>query len=197
MAVPPFKYQKMFPLGKDDTEYRLLTKDYVSTSEFEGRKILKVAPEALELLARNAMRDVSFLLRPAHLAKVAAILDDPEASDNDKSVALTLLRNAEVAAKGKLPLCQDTGTATIIGKKGQSVWTNADDEEYLSKGVYDCYTQENLRYSQNAPLNMWDEVNTGCNLPAQIDLYSTNSDKYEFLFVAKGGGSANKTYLYQ
>ena len=197
MAVPPFKYQKMFPLGKDDTEYRLLTKDYVSTSEFEGRKILKVAPEALELLARNAMRDVSFLLRPAHLAKVAAILDDPEASDNDKSVALTLLRNAEVAAKGKLPLCQDTGTATIIGKKGQSVWTNADDEEYLSKGVYDCYTQENLRYSQNAPLNMWDEVNTGCNLPAQIDLYSTNSDKYEFLFVAKGGGSANKTYLSQ
>lgn len=197
MAVPPFKYQKMFPLGKDDTEYRLLTKDYVSTSEFEGRKILKVAPEALELLARNAMRDVSFLLRPAHLAKVAAILDDPEASDNDKSVALTLLRNAEVAAKGRLPLCQDTGTATIIGKKGQNVWTNADDEEYLSKGVYDCYTQENLRYSQNAPLNMWDEVNTGCNLPAQIDLYSTNSDKYEFLFVAKGGGSANKTYLYQ
>ena len=197
MAVPPFKYQKMFPLGKDDTEYRLLTKDYVSTSEFEGRKILKVAPEAIELLARNAMRDVSFLLRPAHLAKVAAILDDPEASDNDKSVALTLLRNAEVAAKGRLPLCQDTGTATIIGKKGQSVWTNADDEEYLSKGVYDCYTQENLRYSQNAPLNMWDEVNTGCNLPAQIDLYSTNSDKYEFLFVAKGGGSANKTYLYQ
>lgn len=197
MAVPPFKYQKMFPLGKDDTEYRLLTKDYVSTSEFEGRKILKVAPEALELLARNAMRDVSFLLRPAHLAKVAAILEDPEASDNDKSVALTLLRNAEVAAKGRLPLCQDTGTATIIGKKGQSVWTNADDEEYLSKGVYDCYTQENLRYSQNAPLNMWDEVNTGCNLPAQIDIYSTNSDKYEFLFVAKGGGSANKTYLYQ
>lgn len=197
MAVPPFKYQKMFPLGKDDTEYRLLTKDYVSTSEFEGRKILKVAPEALELLARNAMRDVSFLLRPAHLAKVAAILEDPEASDNDKSVALTLLRNAEVAAKGRLPLCQDTGTATIIGKKGQSIWTNADDEEYLSKGVYDCYTQENLRYSQNAPLNMWDEVNTGCNLPAQIDLYSTNSDKYEFLFVAKGGGSANKTYLYQ
>lgn len=197
MAVPPFKYQKMFPLGKDDTEYRLLTKDYVSTSEFEGRKILKVAPEALELLARNAMRDVSFLLRPAHLAKVAAILEDPDASDNDKSVALTLLRNAEVAAKGRLPLCQDTGTATIIGKKGQSVWTNADDEEYLSKGVYDCYTQENLRYSQNAPLNMWDEVNTGCNLPAQIDLYSTNSDKYEFLFVAKGGGSANKTYLYQ
>lgn len=197
MAVPPFKYQKMFPLGKDDTQYRLLTKDYVSTVEFEGKKILKVDPEGLALLARNAMRDVSFLLRPAHLKLVAAILEDPEASDNDKSVALTLLRNAEVAAQGKLPFCQDTGTATIIGKKGQSVWTGACDEEYLSKGVYDCYTQENLRYSQNAPLNMYDEVNTGCNLPAQIDLYATDSDKYEFLFVAKGGGSANKTYLYQ
>lgn len=197
MAVPPFKYQKMFPLGKDDTQYRLLTKDYVSTSEFEGRKILKIAPEGLAVLARNAMRDVSFMLRPAHLKMVAAILEDPQASDNDKSVALTMLRNAEVASKGRLPFCQDTGTATIIGKKGQSVWTNACDEEYLSKGVYDCYTQENLRYSQNAPLNMWDEVNTGCNLPAQIDLYATDSDKYEFLFVAKGGGSANKTYLYQ
>ena len=197
MAVPPFKYQKMFPLGKDDTQYRLLTKDYVSTSEFEGRKILKIDPEGLAVLARNAMRDVSFMLRPAHLKMVAAILEDPQASDNDKSVALTMLRNAEVASKGRLPFCQDTGTATIIGKKGQSVWTNACDEEYLSKGVYDCYTQENLRYSQNAPLNMWDEVNTGCNLPAQIDLYATDSDKYEFLFVAKGGGSANKTYLYQ
>ena len=197
MAVPPFKYQKMFPMGADDTQYRLLTKDYVSTAEFEGRKILKVDPEGLAVLARNAMRDVSFMLRPAHLKLVAAILEDPQASDNDKSVALTMLRNAEVAAKGKLPFCQDTGTATIIGKKGQSVWTNACDEEYLSKGVYDCYTQENLRYSQNAPLNMWDEVNTGCNLPAQIDLYATDSDKYEFLFIAKGGGSANKTYLYQ
>lgn len=197
MAVPPFKYQKMFPMGADDTQYRLLTKDYVSTAEFEGRKILKVDPEGLAVLARNAMRDVSFMLRPAHLKLVAAILEDPQASDNDKSVALTMLRNAEVAAKGKLPFCQDTGTATIIGKKGQAVWTNACDEEYLSKGVYDCYTQENLRYSQNAPLNMWDEVNTGCNLPAQIDLYATDSDKYEFLFIAKGGGSANKTYLYQ
>ena len=197
MAVPPFKYQKMFPMGADDTQYRLLTKDYVSTAEFERRKILKVDPEGLAVLARNAMRDVSFMLRPAHLKLVAAILEDPQASDNDKSVALTMLRNAEVAAKGKLPFCQDTGTATIIGKKGQSVWTNACDEEYLSQGVYDCYTQENLRYSQNAPLNMWDEVNTGCNLPAQIDLYATDSDKYEFLFIAKGGGSANKTYLYQ
>lgn len=197
MATPPFKYQKMFPLGKDDTKYVLLTKDYVSTAEFEGKKILKIAPEGLAVLARNAMRNVSFLLRPAHLKLVAQILKDPEASENDKSVALTMLRNAEVAAMGKLPFCQDTGTATIIGKKGQRVWTGACDEEYLSKGVYDCYTQENLRYSQNAPLTMWDEANTGCNLPAQIDLYATDSDKYEFLFVAKGGGSANKTYLYQ
>lgn len=197
MATPPFKYQKMFPLGKDDTKYVLLTKDYVSTAEFEGKKILKIDPEGLAVLARNAMRNVSFLLRPAHLKLVAQILKDPEASENDKSVALTMLRNAEVAAMGKLPFCQDTGTATIIGKKGQRVWTGACDEEYLSKGVYDCYTQENLRYSQNAPLTMWEEVNTGCNLPAQIDLYATDSDKYEFLFVAKGGGSANKTYLYQ
>ena len=197
MATPPFKYQKMFPLGKDDTKYVLLTKDYVSTAEFEGKKILKIDPEGLAVLARNAMRNVSFLLRPAHLKLVAQILKDPEASENDKSVALTMLRNAEVAAMGKLPFCQDTGTATIIGKKGQRVWTGACDEEYLSKGVYDCYTQENLRYSQNAPLTMWDEVNTCCNLPAQIDLYATDSDKYEFLFVAKGGGSANKTYLYQ
>ncbi len=197
MATPPFKYQKMFPLGKDDTQYRLLTSEYVSTAEFKGKKILVVDPRGLAELARNAMRDVSFFLRPAHLKLVAKILEDPQASENDKSVALTMLRNAEVAAMGKLPFCQDTGTATIIGKKGQSVWTGACDEEYLSKGVYDCYTQENLRYSQNAPLNMWDEVNTGCNLPAQIDLYATDSDKYEFLFVAKGGGSANKTYLYQ
>lgn len=187
----------MFPLGKDDTKYRLLTKDYVSTVDFYGEKILKIDPEGLALLARSAMRDVSFFLRPAHLELVAKILKDPEASDNDKSVALTMLRNAEVAAMGKLPFCQDTGTATIVAKKGQRVWTGVEDEEYLSKGVYDCYTQENLRYSQNAPLTMWDEVNTKCNLPAQIDIYATNSDSYNFLFVAKGGGSANKTYLYQ
>lgn len=197
MANPPFEYQKMFPLGKDDTKYRLLTKDYVSTVDFNGEKILKIDPEGLALLARSAMRDVSFFLRPAHLELVAKILKDPEASDNDKSVALTMLRNAEVAAMGKLPFCQDTGTATIVAKKGQRVWTGVEDEEYLSKGVYDCYTQENLRYSQNAPLTMWDEVNTKCNLPAQIDIYATNSDSYNFLFVAKGGGSANKTYLYQ
>ncbi|MFI3290845.1 MAG: fumarate hydratase [Opitutales bacterium] len=192
-----FKYQKMFPLAKDETKYKLLTKDMVSTEMLGDQEILKVEPQALAYLARKAFRDVSFLLRPAHLKQVAAILEDPEASENDKSVALTLLRNAEVASKGQLPFCQDTGTATIVGKKGQYVFTGCEDEEFLSKGVFDCYTQENLRYSQNAPLNMWDEVNTACNLPAQIDLYATNSNKYEFLFVAKGGGSANKTYLYQ
>lgn len=187
----------MFPLGGDDTKYKLLTKEGVETAEFMGEKILKINPEALTFLAREAMRNVSFYLRPAHLKLVAAILDDPDASDNDKSVALTMLRNAEVAALGKLPFCQDTGTATILAKKGQRVWTGSCDEEYLSKGVYECYTQENLRYSQNAPLDMWNEVNTRCNLPAQIDILATNSSEYEFLFVAKGGGSANKTYLYQ
>lgn len=197
MAEKEFKYQKMFPLGPDNTKYRLLTKDYVSTLRIGPLQILKVDPKGLTFLARNAFKDVSFKLRPAHLKMVAAILDDPEASDNDKSVALTMLRNAEIAAQGILPFCQDTGTATVIGKKGQYVFTGVEDEEFISKGVFDCYTQENLRYSQNAPLNMWDEVNTRCNLPAQIDLYATNSDKYEFLFVAKGGGSANKTYLYQ
>ncbi len=197
MPTPEFKYQKMFPLGEDKTQYRLLTKDYVSTVKCGDREILKVEPEALTLIAREAFKNVAFYLRPEHLKLVSDILEDPEASENDKAVALTMLRNAEVASMGKLPFCQDTGTATIIGKKGQSVWTGVEDEEYLSKGVYECYTQENLRYSQNAPLNMWDEVNTCCNLPAQIDLYATNSDEYSFLFVAKGGGSANKTYLYQ
>lgn len=187
----------MFPLGKDGTQYRLLTSDYVSADEFKGKKILTVSPQGLVELARNAMRDVSFLLRPAHLKLVSKILEDPGASENDKSVALTMLRNAQVAAAGQLPFCQDTGTATVIGKKGQRVWTGVRDEEYISKGVYECYARENLRYSQNAPLNMWEEANTGCNLPAQIDLYAVDSDKYEFLFIAKGGGSANKTYLYQ
>ena len=197
MADVKFEYQKMFPMGEDKTKYRLVTKDGVSVSEFEGRKILKVSAEALARLAREGFRDIAFKLRPEHLKMVADILDDPEASDNDKNVALTMLRNAEVAARGVLPFCQDTGTAIILGKKGQGVWTNCDDEEALSKGVFDCYTQENLRYSQNAPINMWDEVNTCCNLPAQIDLLATNSNKYDFLFIAKGGGSANKTYLYQ
>lgn len=192
-----FHYQPLFPLGEDKTNYYLLTKDYVSVSEFEGNPILKVAPEGLTLMAQTAFRDVSFLLREEHNKQVAKILDDPGASDNDKYVALTFLRNAEVAAKGQLPLCQDTGTAIIHGEKGQHVWTGYCDEEALSKGVYNTYTQENLRYSQNAPLNMYDEVNTKCNLPAQIDIEATEGMEYKFLCVTKGGGSANKTYLYQ
>lgn len=197
MATPPFKYQEMFPMGKDTTEYYLLSKDYVSTANFEGQEILKVEPEALTLLAQHAFHDVEFLLRPEHQAQVANILSDPEASDNDKFVALTFLRNAEISAKGILPFCQDTGTAIISGKKGQNVWTGFNDEEALSKGVYNTFTQDNLRYSQNAPLDMYNEVNTGTNLPAQIDLYAIQGNEYKFLFVAKGGGSANKTYLYQ
>ena len=184
-------------MGKDETDYRLLSAEGVTTATFEGQEILKVAPEALTFLATHAMRDCSFLLRPKHLAQVAAILQDPEASENDRYVALTLLKNAEIAAEGILPFCQDTGTATIMGKKGQQVWTGADDAEALSRGVYDCYTKENLRYSQTAPLDLWKEVNTGTNLPAQIDLYATQGARYEFLFVAKGGGSANKTFLFQ
>ncbi len=197
MPTPPFKYQEMFPMGKDTTEYYLLTKDHVSVAQFEGKEILKIEKEGLTKLANAAMRDVSFLLRPAHQEQVAAILSDPEASENDKYVALTMLRNAEIAAKGVLPFCQDTGTAIIMGKKGQQVWTDGNDEEALSLGVYKTYTEENLRYSQNAPLDMYNEINTGCNLPAQIDLYATEGNEYKFLMITKGGGSANKTYLYQ
>ena len=197
MATPDFKYAPMFQLGKDETNYYLLTKEGVTTSEFEGKTILKVAPEALTALANQAFRDVNFLLRRSHNEQVASILNDPEASDNDKYVALTFLRNAEVACKGKLPFCQDTGTAIIHGEKGQQVWTGYCDEEALSRGVYNTYTQENLRYSQNAPLNMYDEVNTRCNLPAQIDIEATEGEEYKFLCVVKGGGSANKTYFYQ
>ena len=196
-STPEFKYQHPFPLGEDKTEYYLLTKDYVSVSEFEGTPVLKVAKEGLTLMANQAFRDVSFLLRRSHNECVAKILTDPEASDNDKYVALNFLRNAEIAAKGKLPLCQDTGTAIIHGEKGQQVWTGYCDEEALSLGVFKTYTEENLRYSQNAPLNMYDEVNTKCNLPAQIDLEATEGMEYKFLCVTKGGGSANKTYLYQ
>ncbi|ABK18017.1 fumarate hydratase [Syntrophobacter fumaroxidans] len=192
-----FVYQDPFPLGKDETKYRLVTKDHVSVGNFDGKEILKIDPEALALLANTAMRDVSFMLRPAHLEKVAAILSDPESSANDRGVAVALLRNAEVAAKGVLPLCQDTGTATIVGKKGQQVWTGAKDEDYLSRGVFKTYTEENLRYSQTLPLTMYEEVNSGTNMPAQIDLYATDGMEYKFLFVAKGGGSANKNYLYQ
>jgi fumarate hydratase class I len=197
MATPPFSYQDPFPLGPDDTEYRLLSKEGLSTATFEGREILKIEPEALAFVAQQALRDTSFLLRPKHLAQVAAILDDPEASTNDRYVALTLLKNAEIAAEGILPFCQDTGTATVVAKKGQQVWTGANDAEWISKGIYETYTRENLRYSQTAPLDMFNEVNTGTNLPAQIDLYATEGADYKFLFVAKGGGSANKTFLFQ
>lgn len=197
MATKPFHYQEPFPMSEDKTEYYLLTKEHVSTTEFNGKEILKVEPEALTLLAQHAFRDVQFMLRSEHQEQVAKILTDPEASDNDKFVALTFLRNSEISAKGVLPFCQDTGTAIISGKKGQQVWTDGNDEEHLSRGVYNTYTTENLRYSQNAALNMYDEVNTGTNLPAQIDLYATKGNEYKFLCIAKGGGSANKTYLYQ
>lgn len=195
--MPDFAYQDPFPLAADETKYRLLTKEYVSVARFDGTEILKVDPEGLSFLANEAMRDVCFLLRPAHLEKVAAILSDPEASPNDRGVAVALLRNAEVAAKFVLPFCQDTGTATIVAKKGQRVWTGGRDEEYLSRGVYRTYTEENLRYSQTIPLTMYEEKNSGTNLPAQIDIFATDGMEYKFLFVAKGGGSANKTYLFQ
>lgn len=197
MPTPEFNYQEPFPIGKDETEYYLLTSDHVSVAEFEGQKILKVEPEGLTKLANTAFKDTSFMLRKSHLEQVAAILKDPEASDNDKFVALSMLRNAEVSAKGKLPFCQDTGTATIVAKKGQKVWTGGGDEEALSKGVYKTYTEEYLRYSQTIPLDMYTEKNSGTNLPAQIDVYATDGDEYKFLFLAKGGGSANKTALYQ
>lgn len=192
-----FKYQNPFPLGKDNTEYELLTTDFVSTTEFDGKTILKVQPEALTLLANKAMHNCEFFLREEHQIQVAKILDDPEATIADKFVALQMLLNAEVSAKEILPFCQDTGTATVYAKKGQQVWTDGQDEEHISKGIYQTFTQDNLRYSQNAPINMYDEINTGTNLPAQIDILATNGDEYKFLFIAKGGGSANKSYLFQ
>ncbi|NNL76241.1 MAG: fumarate hydratase [Desulfobacterales bacterium] len=192
-----FKYQGMFPSAADSTEYRLLTQDHVSTASFDGAEVLKVAAKGLTLVAEQAFKDVSHLLRPAHLKQLAGILDDPQGSANDRYVALELLKNAVISAEGIFPMCQDTGTAIIIGKKGQRVWTHCEDEEALSKGVFNAYTGGNLRYSQNAPLTMYQEKNTGNNLPAQIELYATGGDEYRFLFLAKGGGSANKTYLYQ
>lgn len=197
MEKKEFVYQQMFALGKDTTEYYHLTSDYVHTEIFRGREILVVEPEALRLLARTAFHDVSFYLRPEHQEQVAQILHDPESSENDKFVALTFLRNAEISSLGKLPFCQDTGTAIVLGKKGQNVYTGGGDEEALSHGIFDTYTEDNLRYSQNAPLDMYKEVNTGTNLPAQIDLMAVDGDEYNFLCVAKGGGSANKTFLYQ
>jgi fumarate hydratase class I len=197
MATPAFQYQDPFPLGKDSTQYRLLGKEGVSVAQFDGKEILKVEPSALEMLAREAMREVSFFLRGSHNEQVAKILGDPDSSQNDKGVALAFLKNAEISARGELPICQDTGTATIMGKKGQQVWTGVKDEEWLSKGVYATYTKENLRYSQTAALDMYEEVNTGTNLPAQIDLIATEGAEYKFLFMAKGGGSANKSSLWQ
>lgn len=195
--TPEFVHQDLFPLGDDTTEYRLLTKDYVRAGEFEGEGIVKIEPEGFILLAQEAFRDVSHLLRNSHLRQMADILEDPEASDNDRYVALELLKNAVISAEGIFPLCQDTGTAIVIGKKGQRVWTGFAEEEPLSRGVFKAYTEDNLRYSQNAPLTMYDEKNTGCNLPAQIDLFASQGDSYHFLFIAKGGGSSNKTTLFQ
>jgi fumarate hydratase, class I len=199
MATKPFVYQDPYPLGKDQTKYRKIegSEKFILVEKFGDKDVLRVCPEALSILANEAMRDVSFLLRPEHNESVAKILRDPEASRNDKGVALAFLRNAEIAANFELPICQDTGTATIIAKKGQQIWTGVNDEEWLSKGVYKTYTEENLRYSQTVALDMYEEINTGTNLPAQIDVMATEGDYYKFLFMAKGGGSANKTSLFQ
>src|SRR5450631_2580118 len=199
MATKPFVYQDPYPLGEDRTQYRKVERSekYVSVTSFEGNEILKVDPEALTVIANEAMRDISFLLRPEHNESVSRILRDPEASQNDRGVAVAFLRNAEISAQFELPVCQDTGTATIIAKKGQQVWTGGKDEVALSKGVYKTYTEENLRYSQTVALDMYREINTGTNLPAQIDILATDGDYYKFVFMAKGGGSANKTMLYQ
>ncbi len=192
-----FTYQDMLPLGPDETEYRLLTSDGVSTFEAGGRRFVEVDGSVLSRLTSEAMHDIAHFLRPAHLQQLRRILDDPEASANDRFVALDLLQNACIAAGGVLPMCQDTGTAIVMGKKGQQIVTNGDDEVAISRGVFDTYLTSNLRYSQMAPLSVWDERNTGNNLPAQIELYATSGDAYKFLFMAKGGGSANKSYLFQ
>ncbi|AIA05679.1 fumarate hydratase [Streptomyces noursei] len=195
--MPEFAYTDLLPTGEDNTPYRLVTSEGVSTFEADGRTFLKVEPEALRKLAAEAMHDIAHYLRPTHLAQLRKILDDPEASANDRFVALDLLKNANIAAAGVLPMCQDTGTAIVMGKRGQQVLTEGGDEAALSRGIYDAYTQLNLRYSQMAPLTMWDEKNTGSNLPAQIELYATDGGAYKFLFMAKGGGSANKSFLFQ
>jgi len=195
--MTPFHYQAPFPLGPDTTEYVKISSDFVSTSDFEGQEILKIDPQALTFLSNEAIKAISFKLRTSHLKQVASILDDPEATENDRMVALMLLKNAEIASHGILPGCQDTGTAIVMGKKGQAVWTGANDEEALSEGIHKTYQEENLRYSQVSPTTMFDESNTKTNLPAQIDLYATEGDAYKFLFMTKGGGSANKSFLYQ
>src|ERR1700754_3546999 len=195
--MPEFAHTELLPLGPDETDYRLLTTDGVGTFEADGRRFLRVEPEVLRLLTETAIHDISHQLRPAHLAQLRRIIDDPEASGNDKFVALDLLKNANIAAAGVLPMCQDTGTAIVMGKRGQNVLTEGGDEEALSRGIFDAYTKLNLRYSQMAPLTMWEEKNIGSNLPAQIELYATDGGAYKFLFMAKGGGSANKSFLYQ
>src|SRR4051812_29215308 len=192
-----FEFQELLPLGPDKTEYRLVTTDGVSTVEAAGRRFVQVEPEALTRLTSEAMRDIAHLLRPGHLAQLARILDDPEASPNDRFVALDLLKNANISAGGVLPMCQDTGTAIVKGKKGQFVLTGGGDEAALARGIYDTYQRDNLRYSQMAPLTLWDEKNTGTNLPAEIKIAATDGDAYKFLFMAKGGGSANKSFLFQ
>jgi len=195
--MPEFQFQEMFPHGEDATPYRRLPGDYVSRDTFRGQPVLMVEAAALTRVAAEAVRDVSHLFRPGHLAQLRTILDDPEASPNDRFVALNMLKNANISAGMVLPSCQDTGTAIVIGKKGQRVWTTADDEQALARGIYETYTQTNLRYSQLAPLSLYEEVNTGTNLPAQIELYATSGDEYHLLFVTKGGGSANKSFLFQ
>jgi fumarate hydratase class I len=196
-AMTDFGFTELLPLGDDDTPYQKISSEHVSTTEFEGQTMLKVEPAALTLLASEAMKAIAHKLRPGHLGQLRKILDDPEATANDKFVALDLLKNANIAASGVLPMCQDTGTAIVMGKKGQRVWTGGGDEEALARGVYETYQKHNLRYSQLAPLSMYEEKNTKNNLPAQIELYADEGDAYKFLFMAKGGGSANKTYLYQ
>ncbi|HEY3871233.1 MAG TPA: fumarate hydratase [Actinocrinis sp.] len=195
--MPEFAYSDLLPIGPDQTEYRQLTADGVATVEAAGRTFLQVEPEALRLLTAEAMHDIAHYLRPAHLTQLSSIMNDGQASPNDRFVALDLLKNANIAAGGILPMCQDTGTAIVMGKRGQNVLTDGNDEEHIARGVYDAYTKLNLRYSQMAPLNMWEEKNTGSNLPAQIELYAAAGDAYKFLFMAKGGGSANKSFLYQ
>jgi fumarate hydratase, class I len=195
--MPRFEYSDLLPIGPDETEYRLVTTDGVSTVEAAGRTFIQVEPEALRTLTAEAMHDIAHYLRPAHLTQLASIMNDAEASPNDRFVALDLLKNANIAAGGVLPMCQDTGTAIVMGKRGQQVLTDGRDEEHIAQGVFDAYTKLNLRYSQMAPLTMWEEKNTGSNLPAQIELYAAPGDAYKFLFMAKGGGSANKSFLYQ
>lgn len=199
MAQHEFYYQNPFPLNRDETCYRKLdgSEEYVSIERFAGKDIVQVRPEALSILANVAMRDVSFLLRSSHNEQVACIVADPEASANDRGVALTFLRNAEIAARFELPLCQDTGTATVLAKKGQRVWTDVKDEEWIAKGIYKTYTEENLRYSQVSALDMYSEVNTGDNLPAQIDIMATDGDCYRFLFLAKGGGQPTRPCFFR